>query len=95
MSIAYPKPASWRSDYNGSKTPHQRDVPHSHFSVQALVQFVHEKGQMKSGNGQHFHLSGPHARGQLHERHDGAGAAAELGHSHGHSHGDGEHGHTH
>jgi len=32
------------SDYNGSKTPHNRDVPHSHFEKETMVKFLQEHG---------------------------------------------------
>jgi len=35
------------SDYNGSKTPHNRDVPHSHFEKDGIVKFVKEHGKTK------------------------------------------------
>jgi len=32
------------SDFNGSKSPHNRDVPHSHYTVEGMTAFVREHG---------------------------------------------------
>jgi thiol-disulfide isomerase/thioredoxin len=34
-------------DYNGSKTPHNRDVPHSHFEKEGIINFVRQHGKTK------------------------------------------------